>query len=71
MKHLLLLPLLLGFSVPATAHNEFSSESGAQHNNHSTEVEEGRLCPAGFKTVDGMECVQICPPAPKKCSLYE
>ena len=71
MKILLLLPLLLGFSVPATAHNEFNSgESGAQHNNHSTEVEEGRVCPSGFKTVDGMECVQICQDPRGKCQYY-
>ena len=36
MKRLLLLPLLLGFSVPVVAHNEANGgQAAAQHNNHS------------------------------------
>ena len=46
MKILLFLPLLLSISVPAIAHNKANGgQTSAQHNNHSTEVEEGRVCP--------------------------
>ena len=69
MKILLFLPLLLSISVPAIAHKKANGgQTAAQHNNHSIEVEEGRRCPTGFKTVDGMECVQICPPPPPQVS---
>ena len=41
MKILLLLPLLLGFSVPAIAHNEFNGGDISHCGDNACEVEEG------------------------------
>ena len=61
MKILLLLPLLLGFSVPAIAHNEFNGGEGG-HRGHdggelySSEGEEGEgsdILHPGNRSVEG------------------
>ena len=49
MKILLLLPLLLGFSVPAIAHNEFNGGDISHCGDNACEVEEGE----GAETEEG------------------
>ena len=50
MKLLLLLPLLLGFSVPAIAHNEANGGAGSHSEPESTGV--GIEVPEGHPTIE-------------------